>query len=55
MCLKEPCSKVSVRKDLCDAFHIQNSLKQRDALLPLFVDFALGYAIGKVQKSQEVL
>jgi hypothetical protein len=33
-------------------FPIQNGLKQGDALLPLHFNFALEYAIKKVQKNQ---
>jgi hypothetical protein len=33
-------------------FPVQNCLKQRDASSPLFFNFALEYAIRKVQKSQ---
>jgi hypothetical protein len=32
--------------------HIQNGLKQGDALSPLLFNFALEYAIRKVQKAQ---
>jgi hypothetical protein len=31
---------------------IQNGLKQGDALLPLFLNFSLEYAIRKVQENQ---
>jgi hypothetical protein len=37
---------------LSDSFPIQNGLKQGDALSPLFVNFALEYAIRKVQENQ---
>jgi hypothetical protein len=37
---------------LSDNFPIQNSLKQGDALPPLFFSSALEYAIRKVQKNQ---
>jgi hypothetical protein len=37
---------------LSDNFPIQNGLKQGDALLPLLFNFALRYAIRKVQEKQ---
>jgi hypothetical protein len=39
-------------KHLSDTFHTQNILKQGDALSPLLFNFALEYAIKKVQDSQ---
>jgi hypothetical protein len=38
MCLNETCSKVCIGKNLSDAFHVQNSLKEGDALLPLLLN-----------------
>jgi hypothetical protein len=52
MCLNEMYSKVCISKHLSDNFHTQNYLKQRDALSPLLLNFALEYAIRKIHKSQ---
>jgi hypothetical protein len=41
-----------IGKRLSDSFLIQNGLKQGDALSPLFFNFAVEYAIRKIQESQ---
>jgi hypothetical protein len=49
MCLNETYSRVWVGKHLCDTFPIKNGVKQGDALSPLLFNFALEYAISRVQ------
>jgi hypothetical protein len=52
MCLNETYSKVRIGKYLSESFPIQNGLKQGDALSPLLLNFALVYALWKVQENQ---
>jgi hypothetical protein len=50
--LNETYSKVHISKHLSENSSIQNDLRQSNALSPLFFNFALTYAIRKVQKNQ---
>jgi len=55
MSLTETYSRVRIRKNVSDRFPIRNGLKKGDALSPMLFNFALKFAIRRVQVIQNGL
>jgi hypothetical protein len=53
MCLNETYCRFQVGKHLSDTFSIKNGLKKGDDLSPLLFNFAVDYAIRRVQVNQD--
>ena len=53
ICLNETCSRGRLGKHLTDIFPIRIGLKQGDVISPLLLNFALEYAIKRVQVNQD--